>query len=414
MAPPPQEHERHGQRGHRRRATAAHVDASASTEAPRRWSGAALALLVALVAQSTAHGLVRAHGTRGVCDPVLLLAAEVLKGLLAAGGWWWCVRAASYRRVPVSDVDAARQLVDGLDEEVGDDDDEDGKDDEAAALALVSEPAPPSSPSCGWCDFDAWGRAAVPGAVYCLMNVISMKCTPYVSATFFAVLMQLKLVFTAAFSWACLGTTYTRPRLLSIALVLCGTIALVLADDDGRRRPPSPVATEGEDAAAPPHPPRVALASDPDAWRAWAVVGLVGETMLSGLTTVYMQRMLARDAASPAALCWRNVQLAVIGSLLLLDGVWNEDACTTSWRQVGLNDVAVVGLAAAGGALVALTLVSAGGIDKCVATCLSVALTAIVEALVWTNEFTPLQGVLAAVVALAVAQYGATAPTGPR
>lgn len=229
-------------------------------------------------------------------------------------------------------------------------------------------------PASVWC-LDGWFKVLPIGVLYAVMNAISMACTPHVSATLFSVIMQLKLVFTYVLTLLCRRRSTTLSKCLTICNITLATIGVIW----------------------------VTSTTLDDTYEMWAVAGLVFETFLSGLATLYMQSLLTDKIQD--VLWSRNVQLALVGSVIFTfrgytscsDTAWLPNAA--EWWIVFTGSV--------GGVLVALALIFAGGVEKCIATCTSVVLTVLGEVLFFHRETHPLQLIMCLIVVLCVAQYHA-------
>ena len=112
-----------------------------------------------------------------------------------------------------------------------------------------------------------------------------------------------------------------------------------------------------------------------------AVGGLVLETALSGLMSVYMQSLFEM---TPLIMWRRNVQLAAFSTVFYMGvATFNRECATAqkSWLALELNAMLLALLSACGGILVALSILFAGAVGKVVATSSSIALTVFAEAL---------------------------------
>lgn len=305
-----------------------HANNTKYEEHPMRLLGAALCAL--LVLQTTSFGLIRSHFERHACDTVILGISEIAKGSISLVATRWHTE---------------HDVI--------------------------------------FFDVRSWMYASVPGILYTIMNGIGMGVTPYINATVFSIIMQMKLVFTLLLSATILRRRFTSGQYISVMSVMIGTIAMVVStrrktgtDDDGVR----------------------------DVYL-WAVLALFFETFLSGMSTIYVQSMFQQDKR---AIWHRNVQLAVFGLLLcsVRGAIMQECAHTTSLNG---HDMVLIFLNVVGGILVAFALLYAGGVEKCVATCLSVVCTIVSEKVIWKMDNMSIESTLIALlVVFSVAQYHAS------
>lgn len=286
---------------------------------PKRAATCGKAASLFVLVQFSVYALARAHLSRGVCDTEILVVAEVMKGGACLVGCA-CTRAPWPR---------------GL-----------------GSFAKV-----------------------LPVALsFLIMNFLGMACSSLVPAAIFAVLMQLKLVFTAVTSWLWHGKPISTVRRYALAAVTLGCI--------------------GASAA----PKRTGV--DPQ-WVAVGALGLVLETLLSGVSSVYMQSLLQEQKES---LLVRNVQLSG-ASLLVYGPLWMVDPrCNLAPPTPA--DWLLSSLGAVGGVGVALALRYAGAVEKTLATSAAIVVTTLVEA--WLQAVVPPVAQLTniAVVVLGVGLYG--------
>lgn len=262
--------------------------------------GCATGICIAVSFQFTAFAVMRSHMVHTQCDSVSLLWGEVAKLLLS--------------------------------------------------VSLVS------SDSVLWNDVHT---SIVPTVCFCVMNLLSVWALRRISASLFVLILQLKMVWTALFSWIMLG------RLLSVAQVLTlAAMSVGIVNFD------------------------MSATASVDMESFWPVAALVLETALSGFSSAWTQMSFASNTNT----MWvRNVQLAFFScAVYIATACWNE--CSFVPTPTGLLFGA---MSALGGVLVAMTLLHVGAIEKTITTNVASVLTFSVEGLFF-NTSPPLQKVLAA------------------
>jgi len=217
--------------------------------------------------------------------------------------------------------------------------------------------------------FTSTGAAVVPVITYGIMNLLSFWSLKRLPAVLSIIIIQLKLVFTALFSRIFLKRPLLTTRSFALSALVFACISItryeqILTDQQE-------FAEVLRDGTAQPFHRSVNML---------AAGGLVLETMLSGLMSVYMQTLFEMH---PVVMWRRNTQLAA-WSTAFYTGValLNHDCAVAprSWTNPDLNSVYLAFLSAAGGVLVALSILYAGAVGKVVATSASVALTVLAEA----------------------------------
>lgn len=263
----------------------------------------------AVCVQSTLFVLARTHLECSVCDPFVLMIAEAIKASVSLAFL------ASY--------------VTG---------DERGR----AAGAVAAEA------------LEGAHLVLLPTLLFAAMNAASLWAARHLAATTFVVVSQLKLAWTALFSFALLGRRIGRTRLsalLAVAIGCAGVAQLGAA-------------------------PRDAAAPHADLLAPLALCVLVLETGASGFCTSLLQ-LLFDD--STAQMWRRNAQMGVLSSLLFGALAWREGCLLPLERAADPAALTLALLAAAGGVLVALAIVLAGATEKAVSTTFAVMLTALAE-----------------------------------
>lgn len=228
---------------------------------------------------------------------------------------------------------------------------------------------------------NSWMQVLPLAVCFAVMNSLGMWCSRHVNASLFAIVMQLKVLFTALCSELCLQRSLNCTHRIALALIMVGVLGTCIHDTSH---------------------------SSSDV-RTWAVAGLIIETFLSGVSNVYTQYLM-----QTSCLWRRNVQLATY-SILLYAIVRHNDARCTSRFPIGTpvailtsNDIVIISLGAIGGLAVAATLRFAGAIEKTIATSSSTVLTIVAEAII-VRQSPPLPTMcFMAVVTLAVILYSMT------
>ena len=241
------------------------------------------------------------------------------------------------------------------------------------------------SVAAGWREtqflFERAHRAVVPVVTYGAMNLLSFYSLKRLPANISIVIVQLKTVWTALFARVFLGRALFTPRAFALVALVAGCVAITAErrELDEQRQ----FADYLDDADANARADRGAL-FDPQAHEVslFAAVMLILEGMLSGLMSVYMEVIFEMHVA----IMWRrNVQLSFfsVGFYFLVSRYPYADmeACSLSTYVPDGSGWILAVVAAAGGLLVALSLLYSGAVGKVVATSASIALTVVAEAI---------------------------------
>ena len=135
----------------------------------------------------------------------------------------------------------------------------------------------------------------VPFVCFVIMNMLSLWCLRFVSASTFVVIMQCKTLWTAIFSRLILKRTLT-PTQISILCVLSSSVIVVTLKDDVHENNS----------------------------KFLAIVGLLVETILSGFSSVFTQYFFY---GSSDTMWIRNVQLSSM-SILMYSGITYYKNCS--------------------------------------------------------------------------------------
>jgi drug/metabolite transporter superfamily protein YnfA len=136
-------------------------------------------------------------------------------------------------------------------------------------------------------------------------------------------------------------------------------------------------------------------------WKAAVSIGgLVTETFLSGVSTIYTQRLFDGSIE----LMWkRNVQMSIFGMVMFAIMASKNSSCD---RWPASYDIGRAACGASGGILVALSLAHAKAVEKCIATSVSVISIVLIESFLWSkNESSSELILLSFVIVLVVYQY---------
>jgi drug/metabolite transporter (DMT)-like permease len=228
--------------------------------------------------------------------------------------------------------------------------------------------------------------AIFPVLAYTAMNLLSFWALQQLSATLSVSIIQLKLLFTALFSKLILGRDIPFVRKTALVTLSLGVLGIALQKTSAH-----------------------ASSKGGNHIHVLAIAALVMETLVSGLTSVYMQHIFS---AGKAAIWTRNVQLAVLSVSLYGTKALSTPSCTLVLSD-GAGAV-MAGVSAFGGLLAALATLYAGAVGKSVAGSSAIVITVCMEhifvARSWpaASEVIPLLLVVTAVV-----QYSGALFTGP-
>ena len=175
------------------------------------------------------------------------------------------------------------------------------------------------------------------------MNLISYWTITVVSASYYTVMMQLKILWTILLTYIILGKIYSFPQYISVIIICicCMNISLkeqTITNDTGLL----------------------------------ALAGLIAETVLSCLCAVYMQKIFKNSFDE---LWIRNAQMSFFSILFYIFVIVYFDL-TFIPTKVG---ILFSFLGAFGGILVALSLFYCGALTKVISTSSSIVLTTICE-----------------------------------
>lgn len=255
----------------------------------------------------------------------------------------------------------------------------------------------------GWRDIplltEGMHLAVVPVVTYGVMNLLSFYALKRLPATLSIIIIQLKLVSTALWARILLGRPLLTARSFALSGLVFGCVSITLyqRELDAMEDIMEGKAADGSSGSSRHSASMLALGA------------LILETALSGLISVYMQRIFAM---SPQIMWRRNVQLAVLSAFFYVgvSALNGPEMCNPSTYRPDWSGTMLAFISASGGLLAALSILYSGAVGKVVATSASIALTVFAEALFVTHALpTVMQTSLCATALNAVVMYTAMA-----
>eukprot|EP00656_Telonema_subtile_P026399 TRINITY_DN28371_c0_g1_i2.p1 TRINITY_DN28371_c0_g1~~TRINITY_DN28371_c0_g1_i2.p1 ORF type:complete len:346 (-),score=65.91 TRINITY_DN28371_c0_g1_i2:191-1228(-) len=200
------------------------------------------------------------------------------------------------------------------------------------------------------------GKMAVPAAVYLVVNLISYPALARIDASTFTAISQLKILSTALMSVVFLNTSVSLRKWRTLLSMVCGVVIVSVGS--------APASAAHED---------VAFAD-----YCFGIFCAAAQTVLSGFAAVYFEKVLKSQQQGENFNVWdRNIQLAVISiSIYLPMGIYE----TQMNLFAGFAPIVwfICFLHAAGGILVALSVLYSDSIAKTVAVCGGLVLTTVI------------------------------------
>ena len=193
-------------------------------------------------------------------------------------------------------------------------------------------------------------KMLVLAAIYGAMNILSFVALLYIGAGEFTVCAQLKILTTAGFSVAILGTSLSWTKWRALLLLVLGCILVA-------------------------SPSFAAHGNQSDAEKAKAAyLQLLGygavltEVCLSGFASIYFEKVV-KSTTEKITIWERNFQLSIY-SIIMYSGIiiYEGNKTRQPWSNWTFITIMVALLGAAGGLLVAATLKYADSILKTLAT----------------------------------------------
>ena len=217
-------------------------------------------------------------------------------------------------------------------------------------------------------------KMVILSGIYLAMNVLSFVSLQYIGAGEFTICAQLKILTTAGFSAAMLGTSISSTKWRALAQLVIGCI-LVTSPVFTQETPSPPQASPAADVAA--SPPDLSAVI----WFGYGAVVL--EVVLSGFASIYFERVV-KSTAEVITVWERNFQLAMYSVAIYAVMIYYDYTVSAAAAAAGAAGVtpepyhlfqnwsiltcAVAFLGAAGGLLVAATLKYSDAIMKTLAT----------------------------------------------
>lgn len=186
-------------------------------------------------------------------------------------------------------------------------------------------------------------KPIVPPAVcFIVQNMVSFWTITQVPASVYVMFMQLKLLWTMLCSRIILHKSINTVQMICALFITISCVNIVQKNNFHKHI------------------------------NTLAVIGLLVETLLSALSSIYIQRMFD----SSTHLMWlRNVELSLLSLPIYIGLMWN-DSCSVFPTNL---EVYFAVLAAMNGILVALVLTHCGATEKTLITSCAIVLTACVE-----------------------------------
>ena len=209
----------------------------------------------------------------------------------------------------------------------------------------------------------SWISTLVPSIIYIVMNSLTLWATTYISASLYTILSNLKLVFTAILSYFILHINLSITQSLCLGLIINGCIGSAINS-----------CTHMEDYQD------STIASLQNEMLSFsngtlAVLGIILETFLSGLCSVYIQNLYENSWKT----FWeRNFQLSA-NSMILYSGMTYFEVKRFVVVEMYWSDLLIILTSALGGLLVGFSIFHADAIEKTIATSTAVCTTMIVE-----------------------------------
>lgn len=232
--------------------------------------------------------------------------------------------------------------------------------------------------------------------VYTVANILSYYALARVDASVYTVMLQLKILSTAAFAVCFLGRYISATKWRALTLLVIGCI-LVVSPAFNR---PVGCSADVIEAAAPRHTTAESMLG---------VGAILVMVAVSGYSAVYFEDML-KKTGEKLTIWERNFQLALYSSFLLIfivlseveDYDMNNHKFLQGWT---INAVMIATIQAGGGLLVAVTLKYADAVLKTLATSGSIVLSAVLGKLLLGGVLDTFVGLGCIVTILAVFNY---------
>lgn len=207
-------------------------------------------------------------------------------------------------------------------------------------------------------------RMAVPAVVYLVVNLISYPALARINASVFTAISQLKVLATAFFAVVMLGTPISGRKWRTLVLMVLGVTLVSVESAPGGHADDA----ERGDRGGVDYAVGIACAAT--------------QTMLSGFGSIYFEMVLKRGGGGGGGggegfSVWdRNIQLALYSIAIYAPMAWVETGgdLLAGWTPLVWG---IACLHAAGGILVALSVLYTSSVTKTVAVCASLVLTTV-------------------------------------
>ena len=241
-------------------------------------------------------------------------------------------------------------------------------------------------------------RVMVPAGIYNAQQMLEFVALSRLDAPVFSVIVQIKLLTTALFSWIVLNKQLRAVQLVALVLLMVGVVLAQMKDGQQNH-----------------------LAFDAES--SIGVLATLTIATLSGFAAVYTERVLkhaplaAHSTSHDNVLPYMQIQMA-LASLLIIGvfALFNDFPTIIEyglWRGFDFKAVVAVVSSALGGLIVSAVLKYADSVLKGYATATSVIATGILSSIIF-NTTLDLHFVLAVVnVTCSILLYGSLGPGGP-
>lgn len=228
-------------------------------------------------------------------------------------------------------------------------------------------------------------RMGVPALVYLVVNLISYPALARIDASTFTAISQLKVLATALFAMFMLGTKVSGRKWRTLAMMVAGVTIISLESSPDSKHAHADIVSAHEHGDE-----HVSIWSElADLDYLLGVACAATQTLLSGFAAIYFEKVL-KAKGSDLNVWDRNIQLAIFSIAIYFPSSFIE---TEGNPFAGFTGMVwfVVFLHAAGGILVALSVLYSNSITKTVAVCGSLVLTTVLGKVLFDA---PLNGVI--------------------
>ena len=227
--------------------------------------------------------------------------------------------------------------------------------------------------------------------LYGIINILGFVSLQFIGAGEFTICAQLKVMSTACFSVAVLGTTLSSTKWRALALLMLGCILVAL---------PSVKPELGRKSG-----------STTESYQIFGYIAILSEVLLSGFASIYFEKVI-KTQAEKVTIWERNYQLGIYSiafyaGLIMYDEMNNmsnneQSFIGSKWSIITVF-VAIFG--ASGGLLVAATLKYADSILKTISTSGAIVISTIVGHYLLNGPFDEIMSIGALVTIISIANY---------